>query len=279
MDVYLIQVSGREIPEVHREAGGKGPRFCDDPIKHGIYINAEGGWREKGYGRKKAWNKIQAGDKVLLYCTTSVKEYERALSHILTVEEKHIVEEQNFAKLEFAQPPEELGPPIPYAEIKNLVDEGKLSENMDYCGQHGFNFTKVEDHDLEVIRESSQVGKTYVEISREKDLEEFLETNPQVIESGLDLLERKEYLPEHLIPDLLYKDQNGHLLVVELKTGTAGYDAVGQIASYVGALKEKHEKVRGMLVASDFDEKAVYGAREMEIELKTYQMQFDLENY
>jgi len=29
-----------------------------------------------------------------------------------------------------------------------------------------------------------------------------------------------------------------------------------EVASYVGALKEKHEKVRGMLVASDFDEKA-----------------------
>lgn len=53
MDVYLIQVSGREIPEVHREAGGKGPRFVTTPSNMvSILMQREDGEKRDMVGRK-----------------------------------------------------------------------------------------------------------------------------------------------------------------------------------------------------------------------------------
>lgn len=176
MDVYLVQVRGHEISDALREAEGKDPRYCDDLINHGIYINAEGEWREKKYNRRKAWNTIQPGDKVLLYCTTSVKEYEGVLSHIFTVKKRDIDNEQDVAKLAFKHPSEELDQPIPYGKIKHLVEEGTLSEKMGYCGRPGFKFTKVDPHDLEIIRMFSKSRMISDETSPKKDSGELFKT-------------------------------------------------------------------------------------------------------
>lgn len=63
--------------------------------------------------------------------------------------------------------------------------------------------------------------------------------------------------------DITAKDGTGAIVVVELKTGTARRGAVAQIPSYMGDLldEEPDERVRGILVAGDFDKKARAAAR------------------
>lgn len=278
LSVFLIQVSGRTPQsEEYKEIGKRGPLY-KHPLEYGFYLNTEGTWKREGWGRRNAWESIEKGDKVLVYCTGNVEDYSSSLSHILTVEEKVIDEENDFARLEFDEPLEELEPKIPYNEIQDMVDREELSEKMGYCGGEGFNITKVKESDLERVRESSKAGKSFVEVSRERDLNNYLEKNPDVIEPGLEMLEVRDYMPENVIPDLLFKDRSNNFLVVELKAGKANYSAIGQLASYIGALKkEDDEKVKGLLIANEFDDRAKYGAEELNIELRTYLMSFELE--
>ena len=58
--------------------------------------------------------------------------------------------------------------------------------------------------------------------------------------------------------DLLAKDTNGDLVVVEVKRGLAGRSAIGQVQSYMGSLMTEFpsNNIRGILVAMGLDEAA-----------------------
>lgn len=153
MSVFLIQTNGHEIsddaaPEYIR--GAKGPTFVDEPLKHHRYFNASPYWKREGYERREAWESATEGDTALLYCSSSVDEHPTCISHLLTIEDKQIDSEG--ALLEFGTPVE-IEPKINYQGIQQLVDQGKFSEKMNYCGQQGFNFSQVANSDLDKINE------------------------------------------------------------------------------------------------------------------------------
>ncbi|MFP9193332.1 hypothetical protein ACLI4Q_17035 [Natrialbaceae archaeon A-CW1-1] len=154
MTVILIQVNGARLDEVappgHIEAGGKGPRYCDEPIKHHQYINGGDHWKQEGFGRRNAWETAICGDLVLLYSTSDVhEEWGASLSHILKIDEKQI--DDQGARL-FFDKCLELQPKIPYEEIQKNIHSGEFSKQMRYCGQEGFNITQVTNRDLETVR-------------------------------------------------------------------------------------------------------------------------------
>lgn len=88
----------------------------------------------------------------------------------------------------------------------------------------------------------------------ERDIQSFLEKNLRLLGADFSLVGREYRLPFGRI-DLLAKDKNGHLIVIELKLGTATRDAIGQLQSYMGALQTAHTEkfIRGILVASSVD--------------------------
>ena len=59
--------------------------------------------------------------------------------------------------------------------------------------------------------------------------------------------------------DILAKDDSGAYVVVEIKRGTAGRSALGQVQSYMGAVAEMYpqNRVRGILVAMGLDDTAL----------------------
>jgi len=61
--------------------------------------------------------------------------------------------------------------------------------------------------------------------------------------------------------DILARDAQGTTVVIELKAVRAGRDAVAQILAYMGDLMEDGTPVSGLLVAPDFDPRAVSAAR------------------
>ena len=65
--------------------------------------------------------------------------------------------------------------------------------------------------------------------------------------------------------------------MIELKTGTAGRNAVGQILSYMGDVAaEEGKRVRGILVAGDFDKRARAAARIVpSLALRTFRVRFE----
>lgn len=149
MTGFLIQTSGHPIKERAAPAyieGANGPRFCDEPLRHGEYFNASPFWKREGFGRYDAWQTLTPGDKGLLYCTSSVEEHGACLSHLLTVGDVHRDDEEG-ARLEFSSV-WDLIPKVSYSDIQAEIDAGRLSEKVAYCGQEGFNTTLIPESDI-----------------------------------------------------------------------------------------------------------------------------------
>jgi RecB family endonuclease NucS len=91
----------------------------------------------------------------------------------------------------------------------------------------------------------------------EKDIQNFLEANPSVLGNSLEIIGKEYPVPFGRI-DLLAKDKDENLIVIELKLGVATRDAIGQLQSYMGAVQSANPEnfVRGILVAAALDQGA-----------------------
>jgi hypothetical protein len=80
--------------------------------------------------------------------------------------------------------------------------------------------------------------------------------------------------------DILAIESEKRTWVIETKVGTAGRDAVGQLQSYMAAIRKfeeyKNMYVRGVLIAESFDEQCVYALEEVAGEVITlsYKVEF-----
>lgn len=116
-------------------------------------------------------------------------------------------------------------------------------------------------------------------ISLERDLHAYLARRVDVIEAGLTLEPGGvEYVTEAGRVDLMAKDKEGSLVVIELKAGRAKDDALGQLLGYMGCLTRPPTPVRGILVASSFDPRVVYASKALPlVRLLKYQVSFAME--
>src|SRR3989344_3545070 len=92
---------------------------------------------------------------------------------------------------------------------------------------------------------------------QEHKLESFLEKYPEIIEEGLQVLDRQKRIGNGTgYIDLLCKDKSGKHVIIEIKVEPSP-EAVAQVAKYVLALQRKgiaRENIRGMLVTRFIDE-------------------------
>ncbi|NJD98687.1 DUF91 domain-containing protein [Thermococcus sp. LS1] len=82
----------------------------------------------------------------------------------------------------------------------------------------------------------------------EAEMAEMIFKNPELIEPGFKPLFREKSIG-HGIVDILGRDREGNLVVLELKRRRADLHAVSQLKRYVEALRAEHPAVRGILVA------------------------------
>ena len=118
----------------------------------------------------------------------------------------------------------------------------------------------------------------FASLSLEKDLEDYIAANPDILESGLTLVKQQYTTPVGRI-DILFKDRNGHYLVVETKKGLESDRVIGQISRYVGYLEEAESKrTRGLIIASDSDDRLKYGlyAFNGKVKMKYYKVSFSI---
>lgn len=97
----------------------------------------------------------------------------------------------------------------------------------------------------------------------ERDLQAALRRSIEQLEEGLSVIDgyKERVVPSGKV-DITARDRNGVTVIIELKKDTADRDAIGQILSYIGDSMKDGEKVRGILVASEFTPRAVSAARE-----------------
>jgi RecB family endonuclease NucS len=137
--------------------------------------------------------------------------------------------------------------------------------------------TSEESYGDEIETEVEEANEARV--SLEKDLHSYLATRVSEIESGLSLVENGiEYQTEAGRIDLLARDANNQLVVIELKAGKAKDGALGQLLGYMGCLSGSDLNVRGILVASSFDSRVVYAVKGLpSVKLVKYQISFTLQ--
>jgi hypothetical protein len=115
-------------------------------------------------------------------------------------------------------------------------------------------------------------------IGLERDMQAALRRSIDELEPGLSIIDDgAERSVDSGFIDIMARDESGIAVVIELKAGSAGQRAIAQILSYMGdvAAEEQGGRVRGILVASDFDEKARSAARVVPtLALRTYRVRF-----
>lgn len=78
--------------------------------------------------------------------------------------------------------------------------------------------------------------------------------------------------------DITAQDRDNNIVVIELKAGKARGDVIGQILGYMGDIitKELDTPVRGIIVASDFDQRVKSASRVISnLSLKEYKIKFN----
>ena len=154
-------------------------------------------------------------------------------------------------------------------------DDFNAVEAKDYLKKLGFPIARLPGRNVEEYS-----GDEEFRLSFEHDLEDYLARNLGVLEEGLRLIGRQKVLSIGRV-DLLAEDPHGDLVIIELKSGEANEGSLTQLLAYISCLLEKEEnrKVRGILVAADFNDKVVYAARYIPyIKLKRYKVKFELED-
>ena len=121
-----------------------------------------------------------------------------------------------------------------------------------------------------------------IDIQMERDLEDFLINNLNLIEEGLELyidergISGRQYQTDVGIIDLLCKNREA-FVVVELKKGRASDTVVGQISRYIGWVRENLSEghdVRGLIIVHDFNPKLKYAVLAHEnLKLRYYEIQ------
>ena len=136
--------------------------------------------------------------------------------------------------------------------------------------------------ELQDERETEELGidkdeSCEITFGLEKDLQAVLRDNIEQLEQGLVIVDGgAEETTKAGRPDILARDDDGNLVIIELKAGRAPSGSVEQVLSYMTAVKEENGKsVRGLIIAGAFSDRIIFAARAIpNLNLVTYSFQF-----
>ena len=148
--------------------------------------------------------------------------------------------------------------------------------------------TKKEQNEEELPEDSTVASsQKQNEFAYEKDLQNFLSKNLELIEAGLKLYRDEdirgiEFPVGSRFIDILAIDKDNNYVVIELKV-SRGYDrVVGQILRYIAWIKKNHaeesQKVKGIIIAREISEDLILACSETKgIELFEYNLSISLD--
>ncbi len=171
--------------------------------------------------------------------------------------------------------------------IINLIREGKLSREQIVAkvGVTPGTISAIKAHltmgtYTEPLEANEVIEAMETTFGLERDLQIALRSNIEQLEQGLKIIDGgKEQTTEAGRIDITAEDQQGAIVVIELKAGAATPACIAQILSYMGALSESKQKsVRCILVAGYFPPRVVLAARAVpNLQLKKYSFSFSFE--
>lgn len=285
MTSFLVQIRGDSYADITTNRRYVNPRWMDKP-------------KDRHHGE------VQPGDRLLLYCSSFVRHHERTLAFRVDVEDVSS-DRTTFAVGELHR----FRYPLERTDILGRVDRGELDDVFKKCGQQGFNITKLEPAaaaqalDLVESKVSIPAGGgaelpagpepnpgSPVDHLIELQLEQWMVDNWNSVDFGAPLRLYEEdgepvgrQYDTGIVGriDLLCEDaSSGALVVVELKKGRQSDDVVGQLARYMGWVKEnlaEGRAVEGVVLAPAADERLRYAAMVIPgVSLLRYETRFEV---
>lgn len=132
---------------------------------------------------------------------------------------------------------------------------------------------------------ATEASAVEASLSLERDMERSLLRNLAQLAPGLRLYDANGVSGNQFDTgtvgrlDILAVDEQGDLVVIELKAGRADDRVCGQILRYIGWVRENladQRNVRGIVVANDFSESLMFAAKAMpNVALKRYEIRFE----
>ena len=101
----------------------------------------------------------------------------------------------------------------------------------------------------------------------EDDLKDVLKKRPEYIEEGIRITREEHDIGIGKI-DLLGRDRNGNIVVIELKKGRVGENEVLQLNRYVQYYRKTNPNVRGIIVGSSITNTAKILLENLKLEFK-----------
>jgi hypothetical protein len=96
-----------------------------------------------------------------------------------------------------------------------------------------------------VFRSSEEVAETL-----ERDIEHYIANNSSLIGKGLKRCQQQKPIGDGRL-DVLFEDKHGNWVVVEVKLGSIGREALQQLKTYIRDLrKENNKKISGVIVCA-----------------------------
>lgn len=135
-----------------------------------------------------------------------------------------------------------------------------------------FSIASQSPEDIEEIEEEAAAAPTLFQV--EKEMQAAVRKQIHKLEEGLTVEDGG--IETHVSTgriDIVARDKNGTLVVIELKAGVCPNGAIEQVLGYAEALSsEKKESTRAYLVAGEFSDRARAAAKRVrDLELRTYE--------
>lgn len=285
MTSFLVQIRGDSYADITTNRRYVNPHWMDKP-------------KDQHHGE------VQPGDRLLLYCSSFVRHYERTLAFRVDVEDVS-PDRTTFTVGELHR----FRYPLERTDIRGRVDRGELDDVFKKCGQQGFNIAKLEPaaaaQALDLVESMISIparGGAELPVGPEPNpgspvdhlielqLEQWMVDNWSSVDFGAPLRlyeEDGEPVGQQYDTgivgriDLLCEDaSSGALVVVELKKGRQSDDVVGQLARYMGWVKEnlaEGRAVEGVVLAPAADERLRYAAMAIPgVRLLRYETRFEV---
>lgn len=167
-----------------------------------------------------------------------------------------------------------------FKRIKTLL-ESSIEKYIQSPQNHRRSYLKTDNASVSTNNEQPYESYNRPTTLAERNFENIIVERLHDIEEGLTLIKRQYDVSPVGRIDLLCKDKESNLVVIELKKyGAPTYSIIDQIARYIGFVKEKiadkNQKVRGILIVGEKDEKLIYAAKAIpNLDVKTFRFSIE----
>ena len=112
----------------------------------------------------------------------------------------------------------------------------------------------------------------------EADMGDLIWQQPELVEPGFRATNREYHTPQGYI-DIIGKDREGNLTILELKSRKAGVQAVKQLRRYLDCFSDHKRYVRGILIAPSITDDALEMLEKQRIEFKAMEVPRELNDH